>query len=391
MSTTKLMTIVGTRGELIKLSRILSELERHTQHVLVHTGQESQYERNEVFFKDLGVEKPRYFLGAASENETQNIGRIISEIDPILEKEQPDAVLIYGDTNSALSVIAAKRRQIPVFHMEAGNRCFDQRVPEDPNRKILDHLSDINMTISEHARRYLLQEGIAPDRVIKVGSSMKEVLNHNAPQIEQSDILHTQELKLQEYFVVSVQREDNVDNLDNLKRFLVCMSALAEKFNKRVIVSVNSRTKQRIDDLLASDQKLNIDERVKFLDAFGFCDYIKLLKYAFCVLSDSGGLTEEASLLNIPAIMLRHNHERPEGMDVGTLMLSGFDPKRLLNAVNVVTSHHNRDERSFVLVPDYDVDQVSRKVVRIILSYIDYVNEQVWNKPRYADSADASV
>lgn len=380
MKPLKVMTIVGTRPEIIKLSRVINELEKYTQHVLVDTRQNYEFEVNEVFYKDLEIRKPDYFLDVASGNFAEDIGNIITRIEPVLRQEKPDAVLIYGDTNSSLSVIVAKRLQIPVFHMEAGNRCFDQRVPEENNRKIIDHLADINMTISEHARRYLVNEGLPPERVIKVGSCMKEVFDHAMDRIEQSDILHQLNLKLNDYFVVSAHREDNVDNEDCLRDLLETMQAMADKYGKRVIVSTHPRTRERLKAMFGENGAQEFDSRIEFLKPFGFLDYNKLLKYAFCVLSDSGTLTEDASLLDIPAVTIRRMHERPEGMDVGTLIMCGLRKERVLNAIDVATSHFERGKRQFSVVPDYDVDNVSTKVVRIILSYVDYINEKVWSK-----------
>ncbi len=372
----KIMTIVGTRPELIKMSRVIHEFDQFTRHILVHTGQNFDYELNQIFFDDLGIRKPDYFLNAVGENAAQTIARVIEKADEVMGREQPDAVLLYGDTNSCLAVISAKRRKIPVFHMEAGNRCFDQRVPEELNRKILDHLSDINLVLTEHARRYLIAEGIPPERIIKSGSHMQEVLNHFLPQIRRSGILDRLGLEPAGYFLLSAHREENVDSPENLNDLLETLRALAEGHDQPVIVSTHPRTRQHLENLGIS----GLDSRIRFLKPFGFFDYIKLQMEACCVLSDSGTITEEASLLNLPAVTIRNAHERPEGMDQGTLILCGLKPARVLEAVRVVMQHHNRTDRRFPVAPDYDAGLVSKKVLRIVLSYVDYVNRVVWSK-----------
>lgn len=369
------MTIVGTRPELIKMSRVIAEFDKHTNHVLVHTGQNFDYELNQVFFDDLAIRKPDHFLGAVGENAAQTIARVIEKADQVLEQEQPDALMLYGDTNSCLSVISAKRRKIPVFHMEAGNRCFDQRVPEELNRKVLDHLSDINLVLTEHARRYLLAEGIPADRVIKTGSHMQEVLNHYMPSIEKSDVLRRLDLEPQKYFLLSAHREENVDSPENLQDLLDTLSALVTQYEQPIIISTHPRTRQRLEKLGMD----GLDSRIRFLKPFGFFDYVKLQMEAFCVLSDSGTITEEASLLNLPAITVRNAHERPEGMDEGVLIMSGLKAERVLDAVQVITQQHAAAQVPRV-VPDYQVEQVSRKVLRIVLSYVDFVNRVVWSK-----------
>lgn len=374
------MTIVGTRPEIIKLSRVIAELEAHTQHILVHTGQNFDYELNEIFFRDLEIKKPDYFLEAAGDNAADTIGQVIIKADEVLAKENPDAVLVYGDTNSCLAVISAKRRKIPVFHMEAGNRCFDQRVPEEINRKILDHISDINLTLSEHARRYLLNEGLKPETVINVGSSMQEIFNYHMPAISSSLVLEELQLSAKDYFVVSAHREENVDSVENLTDLLITLNAIAENYNKKIIVSTHPRTRLRLEALRNSDNNLMIDKRIQFLKPFGFLAYIKLQLNAFCVLSDSGSITEDSSILDFPAITIREAHERPEGMDVGTLVMSGLKSERVLQAINMVTAQYKPGQRNFAMIPDYDVNNVSKKVCRIILSYIDYVNRTVWFK-----------
>lgn len=372
----KVMTIVGTRPELIKMSRVIAEFDRHTQHVLVHTGQNYDYELNQVFFDDLEIRKPDHFLEAVGDNAAQTIARVIEKSDQVLAAEQPDAVMLYGDTNSCLAVIAAKRRKIPVFHMEAGNRCFDQRVPEELNRKVLDHLSDINLVLTEHARRYLIAEGIRPETIIKTGSHMREVLNHYMPKIKASDVLLRMRLEHGRYFIVSAHREENVDSEENLGDLLETLNALAETYDVPIIVSTHPRTRKRLDTLSG----VVPDFRIQFMKPFGFCDYIRLQMDSFCVISDSGTITEEASLLNLPAITIRNAHERPEGMDVGTLIMSGLKKERVLDAVKVTVAQHDNNVRTMLPVSDYEVGAVSKQVLRIALSYTDYVNRTVWHK-----------
>ncbi|AVE07861.1 UDP-N-acetylglucosamine 2-epimerase (non-hydrolyzing) [Pseudomonas palleroniana] len=372
----KVMTLVGTRPELIKMSRVIAELDKQTNHILVHSGQNYDFELNQVFFDDLEIRKPDYFLGAVGETAAQTIAQVIEKSDELFEKEKPDALLLYGDTNTCLAVIAAKRRKIPVFHMEAGNRCFDQRVPEELNRKVLDHLSDINMVLTEHARRYLLDEGVRPETIIKTGSHMEEVLNHYMPKIEASDVLAREGLETGRYFIVSTHREENVDTPENLRDLLGSLKALAEQYQYPVIVSTHPRTRKRLEALGESlDHPL-----IRFVKPFGLLDYIKLQMGAYCILSDSGTITEEASLLNLPAVTIRNAHERPEGMDEGTLIMCGLKTERVLNAVRVVTSQHVRGERNIAVVDDYLGGAVSKKVVRIVHSYTDYINRTVWSK-----------
>ncbi len=372
----KVMTLVGTRPELIKMSRVIAELDRQVQHVLVHSGQNYDYELNQVFFDDLEIRKPDHFLGAAGETAAQTIAEVIAKSDAIFELEKPDALLLYGDTNTCLAVIAAKRRKIPVFHMEAGNRCFDQRVPEELNRKVLDHLSDINMVLTEHARRYLIAEGIRPETIIKTGSHMQEVLEYYKPKIDQSDVLARTGLEQDKFFVVSAHREENVDTPDNLRDLLGSLRALADQYGFPLIVSTHPRTRKRLEALGESlDHPL-----IRFVKPFGLLDYIKLQQSAFCVLSDSGTITEEASLLNLPAVTLRNAHERPEGMDQGTLIMSGLKRESVLDAVRVVTSQHSRERRAIPVVADYEGGPVSLQVVRVVLSYTDYINRTVWRK-----------
>lgn len=372
----KVMTIVGTRPELIKMSRVIAEFDQHTNHILVHTGQNYDYELNQLFFEDLGIRKPDYFLEAVGENAAQTISRVIEKSDTLMEKENPDAVMLYGDTNSCLAVISAKRRKIPVFHMEAGNRCFDQRVPEELNRKVLDHLSDINLVLTEHARRYLLAEGIRPETIIKTGSHMREVLDYYMPKIEQSVVLKRMGLTADKFFIVSAHREENIDSPENMANMVETLNALAETYDCPVIVSTHPRTKKRLDSMELG--KLN--SHIQFLKPFGFCDYIKLQMEALCVVSDSGTITEEASLLNLPAITIRNAHERPEGMDVGTLIMSGLRKERVLDAVRVVVVQHDKTKRVMKHVEDYEGGSVSKKILRVVMSYTDYVNRTVWSK-----------
>ena len=372
----KIMTIVGTRPEIIKLSRIINELDKSANHILVHTGQNYDYELNEIFFKDLKIRKPNHFLNAAGKTVAETISKIILESDKILDKEKPDAVLLYGDTNSCLSVISAKKKQIPIFHMEAGNRCFDQRVPEEINRKIVDHLSDINMPLTEHARNYLLSEGIESDRIIKTGSCMKEILNYYKEDISKSKVLNNLNIKSKEYFLVSAHREENVDYNDNLEALLNSLNSIADKYNLPVIVSTHPRTRDRLQKF---DKKIKMNSLIKFLKPLGFFDYIKLQSLSYCVISDSGTITEESSILKFPAIMIRQAHERPEGMDEGTLIMSGLKKDRIIESIDVVTKLYD-DGKIPNIIDDYNVDNVSQKVVKIIFSYIDYVNRTVWKK-----------
>jgi UDP-N-acetylglucosamine 2-epimerase (non-hydrolysing) len=371
------MTIVGTRPELIKMSRVIAEFDLHTNHILVHTGQNYDYELNQLFFEDLGIRKPDYFLEAVGENAAQTIARVIEKSDAVMEKEQPDALMLYGDTNSCLAVIAAKRRKIPVFHMEAGNRCFDQRVPEELNRKVLDHLSDINLVLTEHARGYLIAEGIRPETIIKTGSHMREVLDHYMPKIHKSDVLERMGLTANRFFIVSAHREENIDSPENMSNMVETLNALAQTYDCPVIVSTHPRTKKRLDTM-----ELGVlNSHIQFLKPFGFCDYIKLQMESLCVVSDSGTITEEASLLNLPAITIRNAHERPEGMDVGTLIMSGLKKERVLDAVRVIIAQHDKTKRVMQPVQDYEAGAVSKQVLRVVLSYVDYVNRTVWSKP----------
>lgn len=371
------MTIVGTRPELIKMSRVIAEFDQHTKHILVHTGQNYDYELNQLFFDDLGIRKPDHFLEAVGDNAAQTIARVIEKADAVMENENPDAIMLYGDTNSCLAVIAAKRRKIPVFHMEAGNRCFDQRVPEELNRKVLDHLSDINLVLTEHARRYLIAEGIRPETIIKTGSHMREVLDYYMPKIQKSDVLQRMQLHANNFFIVSAHREENIDSPENMANMVETLNALAETYNIPVIVSTHPRTKKRLDTMELG----NLNPHIQFLKPFGFCDYIKLQMEALCVISDSGTISEEGSLLNLPAITIRNAHERPEGMDVGTLIMSGLKKERVLDAVRVIIAQHSKTERVMQSVQDYEAGAVSKQLLRVVLSYVDYVNRTVWSKP----------
>jgi len=372
----KVMTIVGTRPEIIKLSRVMAELDKYTEHIIVHTGQNFDYELNEIFFKELHIRKPDYFLDAAGKNAAETIANVIQKSDALMETVKPDAVLLYGDTNSCLSVISAKRRKIPIFHMEAGNRCFDQRVPEEINRKIVDHLSDINMPLSEHARRYLLAEGLRPETVIKTGSPMTEVLLYHKDEIERNEVLEKEGLQKGEYFIVSTHREENVDSEKNFSDLLASLNAIVDKYQKKVIVSTHPRTRKKLESI----GFVNSNPMIEFMKPFGFMEYVKLQQNAFCVISDSGTITEESSILHFPAITIRQAHERPEGMDEGTLIMSGLDSVRILESVEVVTRQYAEGKDVIHSIPDYAADNVSKKVVRIILSYTDYVNRTVWHK-----------
>ena len=367
----KVMTIVGTRPEIIKLSTTIKELDKYTEHILVHTGQNYDYELNEIFFKDLGLREPDVYMNAAGENAAETIGNVIIKSDELIKKYQPDAILLYGDTNSCLSVISAKRNKVPVFHMEAGNRCFDERVPEEINRKVVDHLSDINMTLTEHARRYLISEGLRPETVIKTGSSMKEVLNECKENIDNSDVLERLNLEKGKYFVLSAHREENVDNPRNFKALIESINAVAEEYKMPIIFSAHPRTRKKIEA-----EGIIFSDYVKYMKPLGFNDYNKLQQNAFCVISDSGTITEESSIMGFPAITIRQAHERPEGMDEGTLIMSGVYKEDVLDAIKVVTDVDKKPH----IVNDYDVDHVGMKVVKIIMSYTGYINRTVWRK-----------
>ena len=370
------MTIVGTRPEIIKLSRVINELDNHTNHILVNSQQNYDYGLNEIFFKGMNIRKPDYFLNVAKETTAETIGNIIIKSDEVMKLEKPDAILLYGDTNSCLSVISAKKNKIPIFHMEAGNRCFDQRVPEELNRKIIDHLSDINMPLTEHARRYLIQEGIKPETIIKTGSCMKEVFEFYMDDIKNSNVLLRLNLLKNNYLVVSLHREENVDSEINFNNFLISLNKITEKYDKKVIVSTHPRTMKKLRNI----NKSTIDNRIKFLKPFDFIDYIKLQMNAFCVISDSGSITEESSILNFPAIIIRQAHERPEGMDEGTLIMSGLRWDRIIQSIDIMTKNNNNGESKTKIVSDYDTNNVSKKVLHIIMSYTDYINRTVWYK-----------
>jgi len=372
----KVMTIVGTRPEIIRLSRVIDKLDRHCDHVLVHTGQNFDYELNEVFFSDLGIRKPDAFLEAAGATAAETIGQIIIAADRVMQEYAPEALLILGDTNSCLAVISAKRRKIPIFHMEAGNRCFDFRVPEEINRRIVDHTSDINLTYSDIARKYLLHEGLPPDQVIKTGSPMREVIEYYRAGIEASGVLPRLGLTEQQYFLVSSHREENVDAPENLQRLFNVLNALSEQFTLPVIVSTHPRTRKRMDAMGLSANPL-----VQFHKPFGFLDYVRLQTEARAVLSDSGTITEESSILNFPALNLREVHERPEGFEEAAVMFVGMDIDRVLQGLDVLATQPRGEHRALRLVNDYAPDNVSDKIVRIILSYTDFVNRKVWRKP----------
>ena len=369
----KIMTIIGTRPELIKMSRVIAQFDKVADHILVHTGQNYDYELNQVFFEDLDIRKPDYFLNVNSKNTAETIGKIICNSDKIFEKESPDAVLIYGDTNSCLSVISAKRRQIPIFHMEAGNRCFDQRVPEEINRKIVDQLSDINMVLTENARLYLIKEGIKPETIFKTGSHMYEVIKYYEEKIKSSKVVSELKLEPNKYFVVSSHREENVDNKDVLVNLSETLENMANKYQLPIIFSLHPRTLQRVKKF-----KIKFSNKLILLSKpLGFFDYIKLQSNAFCVLSDSGTLTEEASILNFRAISIREQHERPEGMDAGVTLMSRINHKKILQSLDFIL---NNEKKSRDTIFDYKQENVSFKVANIVLSYIDYVNRTVWFK-----------
>jgi UDP-N-acetylglucosamine 2-epimerase (non-hydrolysing) len=376
------MTIVGTRPELIKMCRVIERFDEHTEHVLVHTGQNYDYELNQVFFDDLGIRKPDRFLEAAGPNAAATIARVIERSDEAMAAETPDALLIYGDTNSCLAVIAAKRRKIPVFHMEAGNRCFDQRVPEEINRKIVDHLSDINITITEHARRYLLAENLPPDRVFVFGSHLPEVFAAFDKQIAASPVLAKQGLVPQGYFLVSAHREENVDDSARLVKLVDTLNALAEAHSLPVLVSTHPRTRARLEKL----EGLTVDERVRFEKPFGFFDYVHLQQQATCVLSDSGTITEESAILGFPAVTIRDTHERPEGMDAGVLVMCGLSRDTVLPAVTMTMAAAAARGKTAHDVPAYQAYDVSWKVLKLVTSYIPYVRQRVWSLPAAGSS-----
>lgn len=370
----KVMTLIGTRPEIIRLSRVISCLDANLEHILVHTGQNYNYELNEIFFEDLQIRKPDYYLESADANAALTIAKVISNTDKLLESINPDAFLILGDTNSCLAAIAAKKRKIPIFHMEAGNRCFDQRVPEEINRKIIDHISDINMPYSDIAREYLLNEGYPADRIIKTGSPMKEILDHYSKKINNSNVIESLGLKDNDYFVVSCHREENVDSKKNLVKLVELMNFLGEKYEKKIIFSTHPRTKKQLES-----NKFQLNNNVSLLKPLSFSDYVKLQKCSKLVLSDSGTITEESSILNFSAINIRECHERPEGMEETAAMMCGLEINQIEHAINIL-DRQVTSSRKFPIVKDYDVPIVSEKVLRVICSYYEYVNRKVWNK-----------
>lgn len=375
MSKLKVVTVVGTRPEIIRLSRTIAKLDEYTDHVLVHTGQNYDYELNQIFFDDLGIRSPDIFLECAGHTAAETMAQVISKSDKLFSEIEPEAVLILGDTNSALSAISAKRKKIPIFHMEAGNRCFDLRVPEEINRKIVDHISDVNLPYSDIARDYLLREGISPDFIVKTGSPMDEVLNYYKDNITQSDVLERLDLSREAYFLVSVHREENVDSEKNINNYVLALNTIAEKYKLPIIVSTHPRTRKKIELL-----NLQFHPLVHLMKPLGFSDYIKLQKEAKVVLSDSGTITEESSILNFPAINIREAQERPEGFEEGAVMFTGMSVDRILQAIDILDTQPRNDDRLLNKVADYIAPNVSDKVLRVILSYTDYVNRVVWKK-----------
>ncbi|AVZ86870.1 non-hydrolyzing UDP-N-acetylglucosamine 2-epimerase [Acinetobacter sp. WCHA45] len=375
MKKLKLMTVVGTRPEIIRLSRVMAACDQYFDHVLVHTGQNYDYELNEIFFTDLGIRKPDHFLNAAGGTGAETIGNVIITVDKILDEVQPEALLVLGDTNSCMAVLPAKRRKIPTFHMEAGNRCFDMRVPEEINRRIVDHTADINLTYSTIARDYLIAEGLPADLVIKTGSPMFEVLNHYKSKIEASDVLERLGLKEQQYFIVSAHREENINSDQNFLDLVAMLNAVAEKYQFPVIVSTHPRTRKRIEQL-----NIEFHPLIQLLKPLGFSDYNKLQLSAKAALSDSGTINEESSIMNFPALNLRQAHERPEGMEEAAVMMVGLTAERILQGLEILESQARGEERQLRLVEDYSMPNVSDKVVRIIMSYTDYVNRVIWKK-----------
>lgn len=377
MKKLKVMTVVGTRPEIIRLSRVLDALDASeaVEHIIVHTGQNYDYELNQIFFEDLGLRKPDYFLEAAGKTATETVGNILIKIDPLLEELKPDAFLVLGDTNSCLCAIPAKKRHIPIFHMEAGNRCFDQRVPEETNRKIVDHTSDINLTYSDIAREYLLREGLPADRIIKTGSPMFEVLNHYLPQIEASDVLNKLNLEEGKFFVVSSHREENINSEKNFRGLMASLNAIAEKYQYPIIVSTHPRTKNMIEKM-----QIEMRPEIQFLKPLGFHDYNALQKRSYAVLSDSGTISEESSILNFRALNIRQAHERPEAMEEASVMMVGLSPERILQGLTQALQQKVGTERNFRPVADYSMPNVSEKMVRIIISYTDYIKRTVWSE-----------
>lgn len=377
MKKLKVITVVGTRPEIIRLSRVMTKLDESSaiEHIIIHTGQNYDYELNQIFFEDLSIRKPDYFLNAAGATATETVGQILINIDPLLEEIKPDAFLVLGDTNSCLCAIPAKKRHIPIFHMEAGNRCFDQRVPEETNRKIVDHISDVNLTYSDIAREYLLREGLPADRIIKTGSPMFEVLNHYLPSIQQSGVLSRLNLEVNKYFVISAHREENVNNEKNFLGLLACLNLIAEKYKFPIIVSTHPRTRNMIDA-----KGIAFHKNIQLLKPLGFNDYNALQMNSFAVLSDSGTISEESSILNFPALNIRDAHERPEAMEEASVMMVGLNPERVLQGLVQLESQKRGEERIFRKVADYSMPNVSDKMVRIIISYVDYIKRVVWSE-----------
>ena len=375
MKKIKVMTVVGTRPEIIRLSRVISKLDKYTDHILVHTGQNYDYELNDVFFEDLELRKPDYYLEAAGKTPAETVGLVIARSDEVMEKEKPDALLVLGDTNSCLAAYSAKRRKIPVFHMEAGNRCFDQRVPEEINRKIVDHIADINLPYSQISREYLILEGFPPDRIIKTGSPMYEVIHYYMPKINSSKVLEALNLKEYEYFLVSCHREENVDDPENFEKFINVLNGLAEEYKKKIIVSTHPRTRKRIES-----QGIKLNPIIELMKPFSFTDYVRLELGAIAVLSDSGTITEESSILNFPALNIREAHERPEGMEEGAVMMVGMDLNLIKNSLGILNDQGRMNKRKLIIVKDYKTPNISEKIIRIILSYINYINRSVWKK-----------
>jgi UDP-N-acetylglucosamine 2-epimerase (non-hydrolysing) len=377
MKKLKVITVVGTRPEIIRLARVMAKLDESSaiEHIIIHTGQNYDYELNQIFFDDLNIRKPDYFLNAAGATATETVGQILIKIDPLLEELKPDAFLVLGDTNSCLCAIPAKKRHIPIFHMEAGNRCFDQRVPEETNRKIVDHISDINLTYSDIAREYLLREGLPADRIIKTGSPMFEVLNHYLPSIQQSEVLSRLNLVEHKYFVVSAHREENINNEKNFLGLIACLNLIAEKYNFPIIVSTHPRTRKMIDA-----KGIDLHKNIQLLKPLGFNDYNALQMNSFAVLSDSGTISEESSILNFPALNIRDAHERPEAMEEASVMMVGLNPERVIQSLVQLESQKRGEERTFRKVADYSMPNVSDKMVRIIISYVDYINRVVWSE-----------
>ncbi|MDD8020934.1 MAG: UDP-N-acetylglucosamine 2-epimerase (non-hydrolyzing) [Acidobacteriota bacterium] len=375
MNKLKVMTVVGTRPEIIRLSRVIAKLDQYTEHVLVHTGQNYDYELNEIFFEDLEIRKPDYYLEAAGKTPAETVGMVIARSYDVMNKEKPDAILILGDTNSCLAAYSAKRLKIPVFHMEAGNRCFDERVPEEINRRLVDHIADINLPYSQISREYLLMEGIPADRIIKTGSPMYEVLHYYMPKIKSSNILERLNLKENDYYLVSCHREENVDDPEKFKKLIDVLNGLTDEFKKRIIFSTHPRTRKRIEA-----ERVSLSPLVEIHKPFSFSDYVRLELGAIAVLSDSGTITEESSILNFPALNIRESHERPEGMEEGAVMMVGFDLEKIIQALNVTRNQPKGDSRILKMINDYDAPNVSEKVLRIIISYIAYIKRNVWKK-----------